>query len=249
MWAFATLCDEFNVMARVSFKLELAPARETLLHFFERLRVKYPRLVRLRRRDDDSLLFDETPLEDGQRRFLRLDNNSLRFGCFNPAEPVIVAEFAELILIQAPCHLSLSDLDYDNLEVVYNFDLEYSGNHDELVAETLLGDGPLHTALLGNHRRVIDCRPCVGVALTDDCRTQAYLEIRSRTSMSEVRSSEYEPQLLSVCLNISRDFRQEPPQGLVSVHDELLSIGQDLVASRIMPLIVQPLRDGIASHN
>ena len=58
MWSFGAFCDEFYVNTRLYLKLDLAPSRETVLHFMEQIRRAFPRLTRLRRRDDDGLVLD-----------------------------------------------------------------------------------------------------------------------------------------------------------------------------------------------
>jgi len=248
MWAFNSQCDEFYVGTRLFFKLELSPSRETLLHFFDQVRRTYPGMARFRRREDGAVILDEGANEEGHRRYLRLDAAALRFGHLSPPSRDVVLEFGELILTHSPYHLSLSELDYDSLEVAFGFDLEYCGNHDELVAETLLGDSPLQTVLLGRGGRVIDCQPCLGVALSEDCATQLYLDIRGRTSMYELRSGEYEPQCLSVHLTLRRYFRGAAPGDLTGNHRELVTLGEALVAGRVVPQVVQPLREAIASR-
>ena len=137
MWALGALCDEFYVGTRLYLKLELRPSRETLLHFCEQLRRAFPGMSRFRRRNDRTVVLDEEEPTQGSRRYLRLAPDALRFGQFNPPNPAALTAFARVLFAYAPHHLSLSDLDYSSLEIVYGFDLEYRGNHDELVAQTL----------------------------------------------------------------------------------------------------------------
>jgi len=248
MWSFSSVCDEFCVSTRVFFKLELAPTRESLLNFCEHVRRAFPTLNRFRRRDDGGIILDEDEGRQADRRYLRLDPDALRFGHVCPPNRAAVIRFARLILEHAPAYLSLSELDYENIELTCGFDLEYAGNHDELVAETLLGDSPLQTALLVNNSRIIDCQPCMGVAIGNDCDTQAYLEIRGRTSMAELRSGEYEPQFLSVNLTVRRIFRTAAPRELTAIHQHLLEIAEELALHRVVPLIVRPLREAIATR-
>lgn len=248
MWSFDNVCDDFYVATRLFFKLDLDPSRETLLHFCDQVRRAYPAMRRFRRRDDGSIVLDEEGGEGAQRRYLRVARDSLRFGQLNPPDHDAVASFAGLVLAHSPYHLSLSNLDYESLEVAFGFDLEYAGNHDELIAETLLGDSPLQAALLGHAGQVIDCQPCVGFSLSEDLATQAYLEVRGRTSMYELRSGEYEPQLVSVYLTVRRSFRSAPPGDLVVMHAELLSIAEVLAANRVLPLVLRPLREAITSR-
>lgn len=247
MWAFHSISDDFYTATRLFLKLELSPSRETLLHFFEQIRRAHPAMQRFRARENGAGL-DEEAGEDGQRRYVRLDPRSLRFGFLNPPGREQVQSFGDLILTQAPPQLSLSPLDYDSLEVLYGFDLEYSGNHDELIAETLLADSPLAGALTGGDVRVIDCQPCLGFALTPDCATQVYLDVRGRSSMHELRTGQYEPQLISVYLTLRRSFRHTTPDNLVADFHELASLGETIAAGRVIPRVVRPLREAIATR-
>jgi hypothetical protein len=248
MWSFGAFCDEFYVNTRLYLKLDLDPSRETLLHFMEQIRRAFPRMTRLRRRDDGGLVLDEEHREGHDRRFVRIDTNSLRFGNFRPVDADAIDALASMVLRQAPYHLSLSDLDYDYMEVAFGFDLEYRGNHDELVAETLFPGHPLVQALTRDGQCVIDCQPFFGVKLSDDCEQQVYLEVKGRTSTYEIRTGEYEPSALSVYLTARRYWGFVGDQDLLTVHRELLAIGEQYAADCAVPHLVQPLAAAIASR-
>jgi hypothetical protein len=248
MWSFGAFCDEFYVNTRLYLKLDLDPSRETLLHFMEQIRRAFPRMSRLRRRDDGGLVLDEENREGHDRRFVRIDTNALRFGNYRPADAEAVGAVAGLVLRQAPCHLSLSDLDYDYMEVAFGFDLEYRGNHDELVAETLFPGHPLLNALTRDGQCIIDCQPFFGVKLTDDCEQQVYLEVKGRTSTYEIRTGEYEPSALSVYLTARRYWGFAGDTDLLTVHRELLATGAQYAADCAVPHLVQPLAAAIASR-
>ena len=187
--SFHNLCSNFTISIRLHLKLELSMNRETVLHFFDRVRKEYPGLTRLRRRSNGSLLLEE-PADTGQsRRWIRLDSTCLRIGQANPADLDDLRRFAHMVLDQAPAHLTLGDLDYDQLEILYSFDLEYEGNHDQLVADTLFADHPISGFLMADEAiHTVAAEPFWGVALSPACDRQAYLEIKSRTSMYEVSS-------------------------------------------------------------
>jgi hypothetical protein len=248
MWSFGAFCDDFYVNTRLYLKLDLDPSRETLLHFMEQIRRAFPRMSRLRRRDDGALVLDEDVRDGHTRRYVRVDRNALRFGSFQPTDAEAVESFADMILGQAPYHLTLSELDYDYMEVVFGFDLEYRGNHDELVAETLFADHPLLNALCDEEQRVIDCQPFLGVALGNDCEKQVYLEAKGRTSTYEIRTGEYDATPLSVYLTARRYWGFAAEKDLGTVHRELLAIGEQYAADCAVPHLVQPLAAAIASR-
>lgn len=245
-------CDEFYISSRLFFKLDLALERETVLHFFERVRRQYPSLNRFRRREDDSLILEECdergePIEP--RHWIRLEPGAMRFGCFSPPSIQDTRGFSAFLLEQAPAHLTLSDLDMDHMEVVYGFDMEYSGNHDQLVAETLFADHPLAPFILGeDSAHTIECEPYFGIALSGRCDAQAFLEIKSRTTSFEIRTGEYQPQMLSVYLTVRRYWGLNETQDLARAHAELLNLADDLAVRRVVPLVVNPLALAIASR-
>jgi hypothetical protein len=245
-------CDDFYTSSRLFLKLDLPLERETVLHFFDRIRREYPTMRRFRRREDGALVLEENEGEgrDGQpKRWLRLEPGSLRFGYFAPPSADDYRAFANSILETAPYHLTLSELDVDYLELVYGFDLVYAGNHDRLVAETLYADHPFASLLLGQEAvHTIDCQPSFGITLNGNCDTQAYLEVKSRTTTFEVRTGEFDDQLLSVYLTIRRywGFCDQPE--LAKAYLQLAEIGEDLAARRVVPLVVNPLAHAIASR-
>ena len=248
-FAFGAQCDDFHIATRLFLKLELALQRETLLHFFDSIKREYPPLCKLRRRDDGALLLEEDEAENAARRWLRVDENALRFGQYNPPRPDDAHKLAQTVLKMAPYHLTLSELDYDHLEVVIGFDLEYRGNHDQLIAETFFSHGPL--AGLMNHASIahtIDMQPFMGVSLSESCDTQAYIEIKSRTSTFEVRTGQFESQPLSVFLTIRRFFGFNEGESLVSIHRDLTELGMDWASERVVPMVIQPLAQAIASR-
>lgn len=245
-------CDEFYISSRLFFKLDLNLGRETVLHFFERIRRQYPLLNRFRRREDDSLILEECDEQGEQtapRHWIRLEPGALRFGCFSPPSTQDNRAFSTFLLEQAPYHLTLSDLDVDHMEVVYGFDMEYSGNHDQLVAETLFADHPLAAFILGqDSAHTIECEPYFGIALSGRCDAQAFLEIKSRTTSFEVRTGEYQPQMLSVYLTVRRYWGLNEAQDLARAHAELLDLADDLAVRRVVPLVVNPLALAIAGR-
>lgn len=244
------VCDDFFINSRLFLKLDMTPDRETVLHFFDRLRKEYPELRRLRRRDEASLILEEEPDDQGSRRWVRLDPASLRFGHFAPANIDDVRRFGDLILTQAPYHLTLSDLDVDHLEVVYGFDLQYRGNHDQLVAETLLGETAAASFLFGDRAaHVIDVQPYFGVALSPECDLQAYVEVRSRTTTYEVRREAYEGQPITVFLTVRKYWGVAPPHSLGEALGLLFDVATDLATEKVVPSLVNPLAAAIASRS
>ena len=243
------ICDEFYVSTRLFLKLEMKLERETVLHFFDRLRKEYPDLCRFRRRDDGCLVLEGERDSDMGRRWVRLDPTSLRFGHYGPSDSDTVRRFSDLVLEQAPYHLTFSELDYDHMDVVYGFDLEYRGNHDLLLAQTVWRDHPLASFLCTDRvSKVIDAQPYLGVALTPECDLQAYLEVKSRTHTYEVRADEFEDNALSVFLTMRRYWGVGVSDSLVDVARGLYDVADEIATEQVVPSLVNPLAAAIASR-
>ncbi|HVP10593.1 MAG TPA: hypothetical protein VMV94_05310 [Phycisphaerae bacterium] len=248
-FAFNAHCDDFHIATRLYLKLDLGLQRETVLHFFDSIKREFPAMRKLRRREDGSLLLEEEETGDETRRWLRLDEATIRMGYHNPPQSEAAEQFAQAVLKMAPYHLTLGDLDYDHLEVVYGFDLEYRGNHDQLVAETLLADGPLAGLLTHPHiLYTIDAQPFLGFAISESCDVQVYVEIKSRTSTYEVRTRQFEPQPLSVFLTVRRYWGFSEGGALPEVHHELTECAEEWATERVIPMVVNPLAHAIASR-
>jgi hypothetical protein len=244
---FGSVCDDFYVSTRLFLKLEMALDRETVLHFFDRLRKEFPRMTKFRRRDDGCLVLEEDTVESPSRHWVRLEPYSLRFGHFAPPNSSSLREMAAVVLEHAPYHLTFNDLDYDHLEVVYGFDLNYRGNHDRLIAETLWADHPLAALLLSREAvHPIDAQPYFGFALNDTCDVQAYVEVKSRSTTYEVRTGQFEEQPLSVYLTVRKYWGTGLAEPLVEVHRKLYDWAEELAADKVVPILVTPLAQAIA---
>jgi hypothetical protein len=242
-------CDDFYISNRLYLKLELTPGRETVLHFLDQLRKEFPGMNRMRRREDGAIVLEEDRSEKTSRRWVRIEPTALRFGFFAPPRIDELHQFAASILEKAPFHLTFSELDYDHLEVVYGFDLEYAGNHDQLVAQTLFPDHPFNAFLSAEEsHHVIDVQPYMGIALSSTCDLQAYVEVKSRTATYEIRTGSYEQQPLSVFLTIRKYWGYSDTTELVGSYREMIECADDLAASKVVPLLVNPLAQAIASQ-
>jgi hypothetical protein len=246
---FGTHCDDFHASYRLFLKLDLPLERDTVLHFFERITKEIPSMNKLRRRDDGCLMLEEDTGPDVSKRWLRLDPNSIRFGFFGPPNVTAMRDFSEIVFEHAPYHFSFSPIDYDHLELIYGFDLEYKGNHDQLVADTFCTDHPFGGFVLGDDsHHVIDAQPYFGIALTPECDLQAYIETKSRTSTYEIRTGEFERQPLSVFLTIRKYWTGNEPTELKSVAFSLFQHADNLSHQKVIPLVVGPLAQAIATR-
>jgi len=247
---YGAVCDDFYVSSRLFLKLEMSLEPEAVLHFFDRIRKEYPTLRKLRRREAGAFTLEDEADEHGSRRWIRLDADSLRFGHFGPPDLDEVRRFGQLILTQAPYHMTFSELVYDHLELIYGFDLRYNGNHDQLVAETLCADHAAGGFMFADQAaHIIDAQPYFGIALTPECDLQAYVEVKSRTTTFEMRSGNFEGEPISVFLTARKYWGLQgtaaPAEALLTLFD----VADELATEKVVPNFVNPLAAAIASRS
>src|SRR5438270_7334569 len=139
---FAAFCEDFYVNMRLGSQLPLPHNRETLLHFFERTQKSFPSMTRFRKNDNNEYNLEED--RSGQSyRWVSLEAKRLSSGHVNPASVEESLKLHQLMLDMAPHHLGVSPIEIDYLDVLFGFDLAFGGNHDEIIAESLLGESPL----------------------------------------------------------------------------------------------------------
>ena len=138
-----------------------------------------------------------------------------------------------LLLQLAPFHLGVSPVEIDYLDLMFGFDLAFSGNHDEVIAESLLADSPLICLTEESGAKPVDFQPSVTVALTEDCRLQARIDIVTRTNSYQVRTGDYCDDVISVCLILRRYWGDRPRLAM----DQLLG-----EAGRPRRAFMRPLR-------
>ena len=236
--SYGAFCTDHYVNLKLGLKLELPKGRDTVLSLFERVRRQYPGMTEFRKYNDELAL--ESPTTDSPHRWLAVRSSSVRAGVVNPAALIDAYRLHETVLELSPYFLSISPLDVDFVELLYGFDLAAGGNHDEIVADTLLG-GSLFSRLLDTAgTRAIDCQPVLGMTLADG--TEAYFEVKTRPA-GDRRERSSEP--ISVYLTLRRNGPVDELKQLAKALRALTAHGEELVEARVLPTLVNPIRNSI----
>lgn len=245
--SYGALASDFYVNQRLNLKMDLPTERETVLNMFDRVRKEFPTMERFRRYQSELAL--ESDGADGPQRWIALRKTSIRSGAINPETPEEGYRLHQLVLETAPYFLSISPLDIDFLELLYGFDLMCSGNHDAVVFDALFGSSPL--AALADQRQTIplDCQPVFGVSLSDDMSLQAHFEVKTRTPKPTGRDGETAAEPISIYLALRRYGSVKDVSELPGVLQTLTRHGEELIQSRVIPTLVQPIRQAIGSTN
>jgi hypothetical protein len=139
-------------------------------------------------------------------------------------------------------------LDCEALDVMFGFDFTYDGNHDEVVAEALgIGVG-LEGLLEIPNARVINFEPSITLALDESCRLQSRLSIETRTNAYQIRTGEFPEDQISVYFTVRQYWGTGPELSFIDSFRRQRAIGEQAVEKLVIPRIVKPLAQAIASR-
>jgi hypothetical protein len=239
--------DDFYVNVNLNTEMELPTNRDTVLHFFEQMRKAFPELRNFYTRENGDLVL-EGDKEQESYRWVAMEPRRLGSGQVNPATLADVYRQHELVLDLAPHLLTISLLDCEALDVMFGFDFTFDGNHDEVVAEALgIGTG-LEGLLEIPHARVINFEPSITLALDESCRLQSRLSIETRTNAYQIRTGEFPEDQISVYFTVRQYWGTGPEMQFIDSFRRQRAIGEEAVEKIVIPKIVKPLAQAIASR-
>lgn len=245
---FNPFCEDFYINMRLGSQLSLPHNRDTVLHFFEQVQKGFPRMTRFRKSDNGELNLEEDRSNDSYR-WISLESKRLSAGHVNPDGIDEALKLHKLLLELAPYQLGISPVEIDYLDVLFGFDLEFNGNHDEIIAESLFGDSPLTCLTEESGAKAVDFQPTVTVALSDDCRLQARIDIVTRTSSYQVRTGEYSDEPISVYLILRRYWGDRPKQSIQQLLEEMAERADQLCTRHVVPRVIKPISAAISSRS
>lgn len=245
---YSTFCDDFYVNLRLGSQLGLPGQREPVLHFFEQVQRAFPEMTRFRKADGGDYSLEEERTHN-RYRWVSLEEKRLSAGHVNPPDVETALKLHAHVLDHAPHALGISRLEVDYLDVLFGFDLTFNGNHDEVVAEGLYETSPLTALLDVGGSRAIDFQPTTTVALSDDLRLQARVDVITRTNSYQVRTGEYGDEPISVYLVIRRFWGDRPREPMPDVMRQLAAKAEELAESHVLPRVVKPLNAAISSRS
>ena len=243
---YSSLCDDFGVYVYVNTKMNLPASRETVLHFFDRLRKTMPTMTDFDTRENGEFVLEEDR-EQGSYRWVTLEQKRLCSGYVNPPALENADTLHELVLESAPYHLDFNPLDCEAQDVLFAFDFMYNGNHDEVVAEALGLNTTLERLIQMPGSRVINYEPSLMLALEDTCRLQCRLSIETRTNAYQIRTGQFPEAPISVYFTVRQYWGRQPFKDFVESYRNQRRLLNDLVDQHVIPAVVRPLAQTIAA--
>jgi hypothetical protein len=245
MTLYGSLADDMYMNVNLATEMELPGHRETVLHFFECVRKKYPTMRKFHARDKRDFVLEEDK-EQGRYRWVAVEPRRFCSGHVNPASIEDALDQHRFLLDLAPALLSMSPLDCEAIDVLFGFDFAFRGNHNSLLAEAL-GPGP---ALEGvgdvPGSKLINYEPSLTIAVDEECRTQVRVSTETRTNAFQVRTGEFAEEQVSVYVTARQYGSLEGGETYVDTVERLAQLAQDVIESCVVEQILRPLARTIA---
>ncbi|QDV63504.1 hypothetical protein Pan14r_12770 [Crateriforma conspicua] len=245
MLGYSDYCDEYYVNMNLSTEMSLPQTRESVLHYFEQVRRRYPSMVNFYNREANEFVLEEEK-DNGTYRWVGTESKRVNSGVVNPESYDSACEQHRAVLDLVPYELSVSPLDCESLSVMLGFDFAYKGNHNEILTEAIgIAPGLEKFANLP-YGKVLSNEPAIQFSLDEECRTQCRIGFESRTNAYQIRTGEFSEDQLSVYLTVRRYDSLAPTETYVSEFDRLSSLCRDLVDEYLIESVLQPLQKTIS---
>lgn len=243
--SFGALCTDFYINHKLTLKMDLPGERDTVLHFFDRVRKSMPAMNRFRRFEEELVL--ESSRREAEYQWLAMRRTSLRTGHVNPESMEDAYKFHRNMLELAPHYLSLAALDVDYQELVFGFDLECQSDHDDVIFEALYAGTPMAKALELPGTKKLDVQPVFGLSLTPGGEVQAYFEIKTRRKSRRGSSKAYRGEPISLFLTLRKYGPVEQLSDLTTTFDHMAEAAEKLATEQLVPHWLTPIAKLITS--
>ena len=170
----------------------------------------------------------------------------MRSGWVNPDDLVAAYALHRMLLENAPYFLSITPLDVECIELVFGFDLDVSGNRNEIVFDALIAGSPFAEVVQQDREHLSDVQPFLVMSLDEDERTQASVEVKTRGGSQEAPGGTARDPL-SVYLTVRQNGPFRDLKELPDVLAMLAGHAERMVEDRIIPSILMPLHARIMS--
>ena len=245
MSGYGAYSDDFYLNMNLATEMELPQSRDSVLHYFEQIRRRFPNMQNFYSRDKSEFVLEEEK-DRGAYRWVSIEPKRLNSGVVNPDSFDAAAEQHRMILELIPYELSVFPLDCESLSVMLGFDFNYRGNHNELLAEAIGITPSLEKFTQAPYAKLLSHEPTLQFALDEECRTQCRVSFESRTTAYQVRSGEFGEDQLSVYLTVRRYDSLAHGESFADEFDRLAGLCRDLVDEYLVSNVLRPLQQAIS---
>jgi hypothetical protein len=245
MSQYGTFSDDFYLNMNLSTEMDLPEGRESVLHFFEQVRRRYPKMQNFYAREKGEFILEEEK-DAGAYRWVSCEPKRVNSGVVNPDTLESAADQHRSVLELVPFELSISPLDCESLSVMMGFDYAYRGNHNEILAEAIGVAPGLERFLQVPFGKLLSHEPAIQFALDEECRTQCRVSFESRTNAYQVRTGEFGEDQISVYLTVRRYDSLGVDETYVGEFDRLTALARDLTDEYLVGSVLRPLQEAIS---
>lgn len=239
--------DDYYVNMNLATELDLPQQRESVLHFFEQVRRRFPSMANFYSREKSEFILEEEK-ERGAHQWVSTEPRRLNSGALNPESLEAAFELHRTILELVPYELSITPLDCESLSVMFGFDYGYRGNHNEILTKAI-GVAPAFERLVNQpYGKMLSNEPSIHFALDEDCRTQCRVSFESRTTAYQVRTGDFSEDQLSVYMTVRRFDSLGPNESFHEEFSRLAALGRDLIDEFLVGSVLRPLQEAISLH-
>ncbi|KAA1257832.1 hypothetical protein LF1_03220 [Rubripirellula obstinata] len=245
MSEYGAFSDDYYLNMNLSTEMDLPTGRESVLHYFEQMRRRFPKMVNFYSRDKGEYVLEEEK-EAGSYRWTSLEPRRVNSGVINPESYDAAVDLHAEVLERVPYDLSITPLDCESLSVMLGFDFAYSGNHNEIIAEVVGVPTGFQAFADVPEAKLLSHEPAIQFSLDEDCKTQCRVSLESRTNAFQVRTGEFGEEQISVYLMVRRYDSMGPNEDYAKEFRRLASLCRDLADEHLVSAVLRPLQEAIS---
>lgn len=243
---FDAFSDDFFLNMSLQTALPLPESRETILQFCEAVQKEFAGMTTFYQREGGEYVL-EGDRDSGSYRWLELEPRRMSSGYFNPPDIEQAVSQHRWILERCVYFLGISYLDVECLDVILGFNLDFQGNRDAIVSDALLAGSALGAISEETGLLPLGCEPSFIVGLERDCYTQARLSLETRNNSYQVRTGNYDDEPISVYFTVRGYPRPGERFQMIQAFDRQYAQARELTRRVVLPRIVRPIAQAIAS--
>ncbi|MCU0708794.1 MAG: hypothetical protein MUF23_10925 [Pirellula sp.] len=242
---YGSLSDDFYANVTLQTEMDLPTGRDSVLHFFEQMQRRFPKLQHFYQRERGEFILEEEK-EHGAYRWVAVESKRISSGVVNPNTLDEAMEQHHEVLDMAPYMLSVSRLDCEAISLMYGFDYAYRGNHNQLLADAIGLPTGLEAITQRSGSQLMAYEPMVQISLDDVFRTHARINFEPRTGSFQPRGPEFPDEMLSVYVTVRRFDSLGPDESFSEELKRLDRLMRGLMDDYVIEHILKPLQNSIA---
>jgi hypothetical protein len=242
---YGSLSDDFYANVTLQTEMDLPTGRDSVLHFFEQMQRRFPKLQHFYQRERGEFILEEEK-EHGGYRWVAVESKRISSGVVNPNTLDEAMEQHHEVLDMAPYMLSVSRLDCEAISLMYGFDYAYRGNHNQLLADAIGLPTGLEAITQRSGSQLMAYEPMVQISLDDVFRTHARINFEPRTGSFQPRGPEFPDEMLSVYVTVRRFDSLGHDESFSEELKRLDRLMRGLMDDYVIEHILKPLQNSIA---